>query len=81
MHLVDNKFMDYIRQPTTLLGIGLTICAFVGRILKALPEDICLTILSTSLPLWISEKKNQLQVGMVESAILHDIGREVDDKV
>ena len=80
MSVLDNKFFDYIRQPTTLIGIGLTVCAFVGRILKVLPEDVCITILSASLPLWVSEKKNQLQVGMIESAIIHDLGREIDEK-
>ena len=70
-----SSVIDYLRQPTTLLGIGLTICAFVGRFTGALSEDVAITILSSSLPLWVSEKKSQLQIGAVEAAVIHDIGK------
>lgn len=77
MSIFENSFFNYIRQPTTLLGIGLTIAAFVGRLLKVLPEEVCITILSASLPLWISERKAQLQIGVIESSLIHDLGNEV----
>ena len=70
-----SSVIDYLRQPTTLLGIGLTIGAFVGRFTGALSEDVAITILSSSLPLWVSEKKNQLPIGAVESAVIHEIGK------
>jgi hypothetical protein len=71
-----HKVCVYLRQPTTLMGIGLTIGAFVGRLTHAVPEDVCITILSASLPLWVSERKNQIQIGAIESTIIHDIGKD-----
>lgn len=75
----QHTICGYIRQPTTLMGIGLTIGAFVGRITRALPEDVCITILSASLPLWVSERKNQIQIGTLEAEIIHDLGKVGSD--
>lgn len=64
------KLAAYLRQPTTLIGLSLTIGALVGNALGVLSEVASGTILSATLPLWVSDLSARSQIGAVEGAIL-----------
>ncbi|MBB2155184.1 hypothetical protein HLH33_02480 [Gluconacetobacter diazotrophicus] len=65
-----SKILDYVRQPTTLIGLSLTIGAVVGNVFGVLSEGITGTILTATLPLWVSDKSAQAKIGAIEGVLV-----------
>ncbi len=65
-----NKFLNYLRQPTTLIGLSLTIGAILGNIFGAISESVAATILGATTPLWVSDTSAQAKVSAVEGALI-----------
>lgn len=64
------KILSYIRQPTTLIGLSLTIGALVGNVFGVLTEAISGTILTATLPLWVSDLSSQAKIGAIEGVLI-----------
>lgn len=71
-----SKFLDYARQPTTLIGLSLTLGALAGNVFGSLSEAVTATILSATLPLWVSDTSARAKIGAIEGVITsttHDL--------
>lgn len=64
-----SKFLDYARQPTTLIGLSLTLAALAGNVFGSLSEAITATILSATLPLWVSDTSARAKIGAIEGVL------------
>ncbi|GAA4475624.1 hypothetical protein [Gluconacetobacter asukensis] len=64
-----SKILDYVRQPTTLIGLSLTVGAVVGNLFGVLSETVAGTILSATLPLWVSDTSAQAKVAAIEGVL------------
>lgn len=67
---MTSKILSYIRQPTTLIGLSLTIGALVGNAFGVLSEAVSGTILTATLPLWVSDLSSQAKIGTIEGVIV-----------
>lgn len=67
---MTSKILSYIRQPTTLIGLSLTVGALVGNAMGVLSEAVSGTILTATLPLWVSDLSAQARIGAVEGMIV-----------
>ena len=63
------KILDYLRQPTTLIGLSLTIGALVGNTLGAISSDITITMLAAATPLWAPEN-DRAKIAAIEAAVV-----------
>ncbi|MCP1229832.1 hypothetical protein [Acetobacter indonesiensis] len=71
-----SKILTYARQPTTLIGLSLTIGALVGNAFGVISEALSGTILTATLPLWVSDLSAQAKVGAIEGTLIattHDV--------
>ncbi|MCI1437041.1 MAG: hypothetical protein LKI03_06280 [Acetobacter indonesiensis] len=65
-----SKILTYARQPTTLIGLSLTIGALVGNVFGVISEAVSGTILTATLPLWVSDLSAQAKIGAIEGVIV-----------
>ena len=68
------KFNDvnYYRQPTTLLGIGLTCGALYGAITHAIPPDLCGLLVTIAAPLITNDTSTQNKIETLEKTLYAD---------
>lgn len=67
------KLSNYLRQPTTLIGIACFIGACVGKMLNVLTDNQATALVTSSIPLWISEKKDQIKTEIIAAEIIHNL--------
>lgn len=67
---MSQKILNYVRQPTTLIGLSLTVGALVGNAMGALSEAVSGTILTATLPLWVSDLSSQAKIGAIEGVLI-----------
>ena len=65
-----SKILTYARQPTTLIGLSLTIGALVGNVFGVISEAVSGTILTATLPLWVSDLSSQAKIGAIEGVLI-----------
>lgn len=68
-----HKLCCYLRQPTTLMGIACFIGACIGKMLDVLSDNQAIALVTASIPLWISERSNQVKTEMIVSEIIHNL--------
>ena len=69
----DHKLCNYFKQSTTLIGIACFVGACMGKMLDVLSDDQAITLVTASIPLWISERSNQIKTEMIVSEIIHNL--------
>ncbi|MGO2957566.1 MAG: hypothetical protein ACTIDN_04960 [Acetobacter sp.] len=67
---MSQKILNYVRQPTTLIGLSLTVGALVGNAMGVLSEAVSGTILTATLPLWVSDLSSQAKIGAIEGVLI-----------
>lgn len=67
---MSTNLLSYLRQPTTLIGLSLTVGALVGNVFGVISEAVSGTILTATLPLWVSDLSAQAKIGAIEGVIV-----------
>ena len=69
----NHKICNYFRQSTTLMGISCFIGACIGKMLDVLSDEQAIALVTDSIPLWVSERSNQVKTEMIAAEIIHNL--------